>query len=170
MRAASVGLGFLVAALLQLAGVTAWPEFPLAFDLVLVAVVFSARDGRVVAALLLGSAGGLLADALAGGPLGLNGFADTLVAYTTARVAQQLVVERPSGVLLVFTLASALQQALLAALGVLLLPSVQLPAAPWMVARALSTGLAGLLLAVGGRAVAGRLLARRERRRAGWRG
>lgn len=166
MRAASVGLGLLLAALLQLAGVQAWPEFPFAFDLLLVAVVYFARDGRAVAALGVGSAGGLVADALAGGPLGLHGFANTLVAYTTARVAQQLVVERPSGVLLVFTLASALQQALLAALGVLLLPSVQLPAAPWMVARAITTGLLGLLLATGGRALAARLAARHERRRA----
>lgn len=170
MRAVSIGLGFLLAALLQLAGVTVWPEFALAFDLILVAVVFFARDGRAVAARLVGSAGGLLADALGGGPFGLHGFADTLVAYTTARVAQQLVVERSSGVLLVFTLASTLQQALLAALGLLFLPSVQLPAAPWMVARALSTGVAGLLLAVGQRAATRRLLARRERRRTGWRG
>ena len=170
MKVASVGLGLLLAALLQLAGVRAWPEFPLAFDLLLVAVVYFARDGRAVAALAVGSVGGLVADALAGGPLGLHGFADTLVAYTTARVAQQLVVERPSGVLLAFTLASALQQALLAVLGVLLLPSVQLPAAPWIVARAVTTGLLGLLLATGGGALAARLAAgdaaRHERRRA----
>jgi len=166
LRAVSVGLGFLLAALLQVAGLEAWPEFPRAFDLLLVAVVYFARDGRAVAALGVGSAGGLVADALAGGPLGLHGFADTLVAYTTARVAQQLVVERPSGVLLVFTLASALQQALLAALGVVLLPAVQLPGAPWMVARALSTGLLGLLLAAGGRSLTARRAARRERRSA----
>jgi len=166
LKAVDVGLGFLLAALLQVGGVRAWPEFPLVFDLLLVAVVYFARDGRAVAALGVGCAGGLLADALAGGPLGLHGFADTLVAYTAARVAQQLVVERASGVVLVFTLASALQQALLAALGVLLLPAVQLPAAPWMVARALTTGLLGLLLAAGGRSLAARLAGRRERRRA----
>ena len=107
---------------------------------------------------------------LAGGPFGLHGFADTLVGYTAARVAQQLVVQRSSGVVLVFTLASALQQALLAALAVLLLPTAELPAAPWMVAKAATPGpsaLRRLLLAQGERLVLGRVAARRvERRRA----
>lgn len=170
MRALSFVLALALAAGLHLAGLVLVPGFPLAVDLTLVVVVLFARDGRVTAATVGGSVAGLVADALAGGPFGLHGFADTLVGYTAARVAQQLVVQRSSGVVLVFTLASTLQQALLAALAVLLLPAAELPAAPWMVAKAATTGVIGLVLAHGERLVVGRLAARRADRRSGLRG
>jgi rod shape-determining protein MreD len=170
MRGLSFLLALAVAAGLHLAGLVLIPGFPRLVDLVLIVVVLFARDGRVSTATLGGSAAGLVADALAGGPFGLHGFADTLVGYTAARVAQQLVVQRSSGVILVFTLASALQQALLAALAVLLLPAAELPAAPWMIAKAACTGIVGLLLAQSERLIAGRVATRRAERRTGLRG
>ena len=169
MRALSFLAALAVAAGFQLAGLVLLPGFALVVDLALVVVVLFARDGRVPSAAVGGSVAGLVADALAGGPFGLHGFADTLVGYTAARVAQQLVVQRSSGVVLVFTLASALQQALLAALAILLLPAAELPTAPWMVAKAATTGILGLLLAQSERLLAGRLAARRATRRSGLR-
>lgn len=169
MRALSFLVMLTVAAGLHLAGVVLFPGFAHAVDLVLVVVVLFARDGRVTGATVGGSIAGLVADGLAGGPFGLHGFADTLVGYTAARVAQQLVVQRSSGILLVFTLASALQQALLAALAVLLLPAAELPAAPWMIVKAAATGVVGLLVAQAERMIAGRFAKRRIDRRSGLR-
>ena len=169
MRALSFLLTLAVAAGLHLAGLVLFPGFARAVDLLLVVVVLFARDGRVNTATVGGSIAGLVADGLAGGPFGLHGFADTLVGYTAARVAQQLVVQRSSGVILVFTLASALQQAVLAALAVLLLPAAELPTAPWMIFKAAATGVVGLLVAQGERMIASQITRRRGERRRGLR-
>jgi len=59
--------------------------------------------------------GGLLHDTLTSGPYGLFGFADTIVGYTTARLAQRLVIQRSTGVLALVSFASVAQQAIVVA-------------------------------------------------------
>src|SRR5690606_24872536 len=84
------------AALVAVAGARLSPLFPLVVDPFLLVAVVVARAGRPLPAMLAGTAAGWAADALSGGPFGLHGLADGLVAYGTARAAQQLVVQRKS--------------------------------------------------------------------------
>jgi rod shape-determining protein MreD len=141
-------------------------------DFPLVVVVLYALAGRSLPALLLGLAVGLFFDSLANGPFGLFGFADTIVGYAAARLAQRLVIQRPTGVLAVVAFASALQQAIVVVLTYLLLP-VAAPSEPlWIVlARCASTGLVGMVVYValiqGRRAVDARRRGRLSRLRMG---
>ena len=155
-----------LAAGLHLVAVRLFPDFPLYVDLFLVVAVFHARDGHSVAGMLGGAAAGLLADGLSGGPYGLQGFADTLIGYATARGAQQLVLQRPAGLALLFAVAAAAQQLLLAGLALALLPEPELPRLASLVAKAASTGLLGWGLHTLERTASGALEGRRQRRAA----
>ena len=92
--------------------------------------------GNSLSALLVGLLVGLLQDTLTSGPFGLFGFADTIVGYVTARLAQRLVIQRPTGVLALVSFASALQQAITVGLAFLLLPAPAPPSPVWAVVRA----------------------------------
>jgi rod shape-determining protein MreD len=138
--------GLLIALLAHAAGVWAVPEFARAVDLFLVLTVLYGLRGHSLGGLSGGLAAGLVQDALTAGPFGLHGFANTLVGYGVARLTQRVVVERPSGVLLVTAAASLVQQAVLASLALLLLPDRELPQPMWIGIRALGCGVIATLV------------------------
>ncbi|MDX1500869.1 MAG: rod shape-determining protein MreD [Thermoanaerobaculia bacterium] len=131
MRGLKVAAGLLAALLLHVAGAEVWPYFPRAFDLFLVVLVLNSVDGDTLAGMLGGLAAGLLSDLLTGGPYGLFGFVDTILGYSSAFLAQRLVVRRLSTILVLLALAAAVQQALLISMALFLIPGSGLPALPW---------------------------------------
>jgi rod shape-determining protein MreD len=132
-------------ALAHFVGVRLWPDFARGVDIFLVLVALYGLRGSSLAGLLVGLLVGLLQDTLTSGPFGLFGFADTIIGYVTARLAQRLVIQRPTGVLALVSFASALQQAITAGLGFLLLPAAP-PLNPlWMVVRAGACGVLGMV-------------------------
>jgi rod shape-determining protein MreD len=132
------------AALLHFLGTRLWPGFPRAVDLFLLVAALEARHGRPVAGMFAGLASGLCADALSGGPFGLFGFANTAIGYGTARAAQQLVVQRTTGLAALFAAGSAAQQAILALLALVFRDHVELPDPFWLPIHVASTALLGL--------------------------
>jgi rod shape-determining protein MreD len=142
-----LALGIAAALLAHLVGTRLSPDFPRVLDVFLVVVAFHALSGNTLTGLLVGMAVGLVHDTLTGGGLyGLHGFADTIVGYGTARLAQRLVIQRASGVFLVVGLASVLQQVVLVGLTFLLLLDPVLPRPQWVGAKAVACGLLGMLI------------------------
>ena len=114
-----------------------------------------------------GATAGLARDALSGGLYGLNGFADTLVAYLAARLRERLVIQKPLEAGLLFALAAAAQLAVLATLQFLLVSGAELPGLGTLAARMVTCGVLGpllLLLDRRLRAAAGRWREQRRRR------
>lgn len=140
-----------LAVLVHLAGVRIFPGFAQAVDVFLVVVVLHALEGSSLAGMLVGLLVGLLHDTLTGGPFGLFGFADTIIGYGTARLAQRLVIQRATGVFAVASFASALQQAIVVTLAFLLLPAPALPDPFWVVVKAGVCGLLGMAAHVAAR-------------------
>lgn len=141
------GFAFLLAAVaVYFLGMTVSSSFSLYLDVFLVVVVLQALSGDTLGAILLGLAAGIVQDTLPpNGPLGF-GFANTLVAYGTARLAQRLVIQKATSVLGVVAFASIVQQSVLASLAYLLLPDPSL-LLPWQVAvKALASGILGMIL------------------------
>jgi rod shape-determining protein MreD len=95
MRAAGVLLALAGALALQttLAGLTIGGATMV--NLVLVAVVYVALAFGPVAGLMAGTAGGLVQDALAGGIVGIGGFAKTLVGFLVGVLGAQFIVAQP---------------------------------------------------------------------------
>jgi rod shape-determining protein MreD len=139
-------LGLAAALVVHLVGSHLFPDFPRVMDVFLVVVALQALSGNSLAGLLVGLAAGLLHDTLTGGLYGLYGFADTIVGYGVARLAQRLVIQRATGVFGVVSLASVLQQAVLVGLTFLLLPDPVLPRPLWAGAKAAACGLAGMVI------------------------
>jgi rod shape-determining protein MreD len=137
-------IGALAAAVLfHLLGMHLVPSFARLVDVFLVIVVLYALEGNSLAALFAGLVVGLLHDTLTpGSPYGLFGFADTIVGYSTARLAQRLVIQRSTGVLALVSFAAVAQQAIVAGLAFLLLPAPELPNPVWVAVQA---GLCGVL-------------------------
>jgi rod shape-determining protein MreD len=117
MTAVRFALGVVLAAFVHLAGTAVWSGFPVVADPFLVAAVVAGLAGRPERALVAGTVAGWAADALAGGPFGLYGFADAAVAYATALAAQRIVVDRPATAAGLFAAAAGAQGGLLMALG-----------------------------------------------------
>jgi rod shape-determining protein MreD len=136
--------GIALAALAHFVGMSLFPRFGEAMDVFLVVVVLNAMRGSSLSGLLVGFLVGLLHDTLTSGPFGLLGFADTIVGYVTARLAQRLVIQRATGVLAVVSFVSVLQQAVVTGVAVLLLSNPELPSPFWVVVRAGACGLAGM--------------------------
>jgi len=122
--------------------------FVRAVDVFVVVVALYALRGNSLASLFVGLLVGLLHDALARGPFGLFGFAGTIVGYVTARLAQRLVIQRATGVLAVVSFASVLQQAVVAGLGFLLLPTAEVPSPLWIAIQAGACGVLGMAVYV----------------------
>lgn len=142
----------LVVLLVHSLGVWLVPEFARAIDLFVVLVVLTGLRGDSLAGLIGGLVAGLAQDVLSAGLFGLHGLADTIVGYGAARLSQRLVVERPSGVLLVAAAGSIVQQALLVGLASALLPEQELPEPLWIGVRAATTGaIAMIVFAAGSR-------------------
>jgi rod shape-determining protein MreD len=139
-------LGLAAALLVHLVGAYLFPDFPRLLDVFLVVVALHALSGNSLTGLLVGMAVGLIHDTLTGGLYGLYGFADTIVGYGTARLAQRLVLQRATGVFAVVGLASVLQQVVLVGLTFLLLPDPPLPRPLWAGAKAVACGLLGMLV------------------------
>lgn len=144
MRLARFLGGLAIAALLHFLGTQIWPAFPRAVDLFLLAAALEARHGRPVAGMFAGLASGLLADGLSGGPFGLHGFANTAVGYGTARAAQQLVVQRTSGLAALFAAGAAAQQAILGLLALVFRDRIELPDPVWLPIQVAASALLGL--------------------------
>jgi rod shape-determining protein MreD len=156
----------LVVIVAHLLGVGLWSGFGLVFDLFLLLAVLNAIDGDTFAGLAGGLAAGLVADAVSGGLYGLHGLADTIVGYGTAFATQRLVVQRPSSVFLVFSLAAALQQLTLVTVTLLMLPDPELPTYPGVVAKVVVAGMLGVLTVLARRQVVARLALWRRTRTA----
>lgn len=144
MRLARFLAALAAAALLHFVGAKAWPAFPRAVDLFLLVAMLEARHGRPLVGMFAGLASGLLADGLSGGPYGLHGFANTAVGYGTARAAQQLVVQRTTGLAALFAAGAAAQQAILAALALIFRDRVELPDPLWLPVQVGAAALLGL--------------------------
>lgn len=163
MYAVKLIVGIVGALLVHLVGARLFPDFPQVLDVLLVVVALHALSGNSLAALLVGLFIGLLQDTLTGSLYGLHGFAGTLVGYCTARLAQRLVIQRATGILIVVSFALVLQQALVALLAFILLPDPPLPDPLWVAIKAGASGVLGMLVYV----VAGEWSRAAESRRRG---
>ena len=143
MRGLRFVVALAVATLLDVAGVSLFPQFSLAVDFFLVIVVFNAMDGNSVAGMTGGMVAGLVADGVTGGYFGLYGIANTIIGYGTAITAQRLVIQRPASSLLVFAVASAAQQLILLGISLLFLADADLPQYSWILVKVGTTGLLG---------------------------
>lgn len=132
------------AVLFHMLGVRMFPGFSLVIDIFLVVVVLYGLEGDSLAALFAGMLIGLAHDSLSGGPFGLFGFADTIIGYGAARLAQRLVIQRATGVLALVSFAAVAQQAIVVGLAFLLLPTPEVPNPFWVAVRAGACGLLGM--------------------------
>jgi rod shape-determining protein MreD len=146
-----------VATLLQVAGVSLFPQFSLAVDFFLVIVVFNAMDGNSAAGMFGGTAAGLVTDGLTGGYFGLFGIANTVVGYGTAITAQRLVIQRPASSLLVFSVAAAAQQLILLGISLLFVAHADLPQYSWILVKVGTTGVLGGVLYLANRRMRSRV-------------
>jgi len=151
MRGLRLAVFLLGALAVHAAGAQLWGDFPRAVDLFLIAVVLHALEGSTLSAMFAGLVAGLLTDALTGGLYGLHGFADTILGYGSAFLAQRLVMRRLLSLLLLFSLAAAAQQAILLGLSLLLVSSPGLPDLTWTLIRVAATGALGTMLYAIGR-------------------
>jgi rod shape-determining protein MreD len=135
-----------LAVLAHFVGMSLSPLFGRVVDVFLVVVALHGLRGNSLSGLLVGLLVGLLHDSLSSGPFGLFGFADTIIGYVTARLAQRLVIQRATGVLAVVAFASALQQAIVVGLALLLLPAPELPSPLWVAIQAGVCGVLGLAI------------------------
>jgi rod shape-determining protein MreD len=143
--------GLIAAVLAHLALMQLWPDLARVLDVFLVVVVLNGLGGNSLASLFAGLLVGLVHDSLTNNPFGLFGFADTIVGYSTARLAQRLVIQRATGVLAVVSFAAALQEAIVVALMVMLLPDPQLPAPVGVAVQAGLCGVLGMFLYIAGK-------------------
>jgi rod shape-determining protein MreD len=152
VRALKLFAGIALAVLAHFVGMQVSPGFGRVLDVFLVVVVLYALEGGSLSSIFVGFFVGLLHDTLSGGGhFGLFGFADTIVGYGTARLAQRLVIQRATGVLGVVAFASALQQVIVVGLTFLLLPDPALPDPLWVAIKAGACGLLGMAAYVAGR-------------------
>ncbi len=136
-------LALAVATLLHFVGSRLWADFALATDLFLVVLVRQSLGGSTLAGLTAGVLVGMVEDSLSGRLYGFYGCADTVVGYLAAVVAQRVVIQRATGVMLAFLAAAIAQQAILLLLALLIVPAAGGPSIPWIVAHAGSTALLG---------------------------
>ena len=150
MSALKLLAGLAAAVLLHLVLMQLWPELARPMDVFLVVVVLYGLGGNSLASLFAGMLVGLVHDTLTNNPFGLFGFADTIVGYSTARLAQRLVIQRATGVLAVVSFAAALQEAIVVGLMVMLLPDPQLPTPLGVALKAALCGVLGMILYMAG--------------------
>ena len=143
MRTVRFIIGLTVALVLHLLAARLLGRYAFAFDFFLLLTVFNGIDGRTAAGLFGGMVSGLTADAVTGGLYGLYGFANSLVGYATAIAAQRLAVQRTAGVILLFAIATAAQQAVVSALLLMFVGDVEFPGPGWVGARVAMAGFAG---------------------------
>lgn len=150
MRLVKFLLALAAAAFAHIVGSHLVPGFVMAVDFFLVVVVFHALDGNTLTGLVAGLVVGLVQDSLTGSLYGLHGFADTIVGYLTARLAQRVVFQRASGVMLAFVAAALVQQLVLIGLALVFFADPELPPLGWIAARAASAALLGIMVWLAG--------------------
>ena len=91
-----------------------------ALDLVLIVVVYCSLVSGPVTGLLLGSAAGLIQDALSSGIIGIGGLAKTIVGFAAGLLGTQFIVTAPLSRFLVFLLMTVLHATIFMGLYVLL--------------------------------------------------
>lgn len=149
----------------HLSGMRLFSDFSRVFDLFLVLTVLNALDGLSLRGMLGGLVCGLMADTFSGQPFGLQGFADTLAGYVTARIAQRLVTRRWAGLLAVLVAAALLQQSILVLLTALLIPDPELPQLEWVAVRVATSAILGLFFYLAENRARQRLEANRRTRK-----
>ena len=138
-------VGLVLALVIHLAGAQTTPHLIRYVDLFLVVTVLNAVGGNSLRGLLGGLAAGWLFDALTGGLYGLFGFADSVVGYATARVAQRLETQSSGSLLLMLALATLAQQLVVVLLLLTLQPQGELPGIVEAGIRVATTAAVGLL-------------------------
>lgn len=133
-----------------------------ALDLVLIVVVYVALVSGPIKGLLLGTAAGLIQDALSSGIIGVGGLAKTVVGFVAGLLGTQFIVTSPLSRFLVFVLATMLHATVFMGLYVLLdLRQFSSPYAAVM-SQAVGNGFLGVV----GAQLVELLPSLRERRRA----
>jgi rod shape-determining protein MreD len=140
----------LLAVAFALALQTTLPRFPVAhrpaLDFVLVAVVVTALVAGPVTGLLTGSVAGIAQDALAGGVIGVSGFAKTVVGFLVGVIGRQFIVVQPVPRFLVFFGATAVHAVCFLGLYAMIDPrSMTVPYAS-LLGEAAANGVVGLLV------------------------
>ena len=133
-----------------------------ALDLVLIVVVYIALMFGPVTGLLVGSAAGLVQDALSSGIIGIGGLAKTVVGFVAGVLGTQFIVTAPLSRFVVFVLATILHAAIF--MGLYTLLEVRQFESPW--AAVLSQSIGNAFLGVVGAQIVELLPGLRERRRA----
>jgi len=82
-----------------------------AVNLVLVVVVYGALSFGAAGGLVIGTVGGLIQDALAGGIIGIGGFAKTVVGFLVGWLGAQFIVSQPLPRFVMFFAATLLHEA-----------------------------------------------------------
>jgi rod shape-determining protein MreD len=133
-----------------------------ALDLVLIVVVYLALISGPVSGLLLGSAAGLVQDALSSGIIGIGGLAKTVVGFVAGLLGTQFIVTAPLSRFVVFLLATVLHAAVF--MGLYTLLGLRQFDDPWaaVVTQAVGNGFLGVV----GAQVVELLPGLRERRKA----
>jgi rod shape-determining protein MreD len=116
-----------------------------ALDLVLIVVVYLALVSGPVTGLLLGSAAGLVQDALSSGIIGVGGLAKTVVGFVAGALGTQFIVTAPLSRFVVFVLATALHAAVF--MGLYTLLGLRQFDDPWaaVVTQAVGNGFLGVV-------------------------
>jgi rod shape-determining protein MreD len=91
-----------------------------ALDLVLIGVVYIALVTGPITGLLVGTAAGLIQDALSSGIVGIGGLAKTVVGFVAGVLGTQFIVTAPVSRFIVFVLATALHATIFMGLYILL--------------------------------------------------
>lgn len=118
-----------------------FPALVVWVDPFLILVLFLSLECHPAWSLSQGMVAGLAYDAMSGGLFGLHGIANTIVGYASARLQQRFVVQGAFQVSLLFALATALQQALLAFLQFLLVRSAEISGAATVGGKMLITSV-----------------------------
>lgn len=127
-------------------GVYFYPDFAVYVDLFLVLTVACSFESDTLFAILAGLAAGLTADAFVGAPYGLNGFADTFIGYAAAFAVGNLARMNAVGAAVLYAVAAVVQQIVLVALVILLIPNGMPPPITAVLGKVLTTSLAGFLV------------------------
>jgi rod shape-determining protein MreD len=133
-----------------------------ALDLVLIVVVYVALVSGPVRGLLLGTAAGLMQDALSSGIIGIGGLAKTVVGFIAGFLGSQFIVTAPLSRFLVFVLATILHATIF--MGLYSLLGLRQFDDPY--AAVLSQSMGNAFVGVGGALAVELLPGLRDRRRA----
>lgn len=116
-----------------------------ALDLVLIVVVYLALVSGPVAGSLLGTAAGLVQDALSSGIIGIGGLAKTVVGFVAGLLGTQFIVTAPLSRFVVFVLATVLHAAVF--MGLYTLLDLRQFDEPWrpVLSQAVGNGFLGVV-------------------------